>query len=182
MFRESNFENASSLGGAADGVLRHPDGSIKCADLIFIADVPSLGYRTYFVRDGDGAQVLDTDIDVSLAGSGYPGMITGMLTPDDGRMSNSLINVRASLRTGAIQSLTWRASNWDIVDAAHEVVLSEESELLGGRHRWSRVSFGTAPGFNATRRSLNVARSRRGGRAPRRGRRRTPRASPRRAA
>lgn len=29
MFRESNFENASSLGGAADGVLRHPDGSIN---------------------------------------------------------------------------------------------------------------------------------------------------------
>lgn len=29
MFRESNFENAASLGVAGDGVLRHPDGSIN---------------------------------------------------------------------------------------------------------------------------------------------------------
>lgn len=29
MFRESNFENPTSLGVAADGVLRHPDGSIN---------------------------------------------------------------------------------------------------------------------------------------------------------
>lgn len=29
MFRESNFENATSLGAAGDGVLRHSDGSIN---------------------------------------------------------------------------------------------------------------------------------------------------------
>jgi alpha-mannosidase len=102
-----------------ENVKRHPDGSIKCADLLFIADVPSLGYRTYFVRSGEGARTPQTDLIVSLTGSGHAGMITGQLTPDDGRMSNSLIDVRASIRTGSIQSLVLRNLNWDIVNAKH---------------------------------------------------------------
>jgi alpha-mannosidase len=103
-----------------ENVKRHPDGSIKCADLIFIADVLSLGYRTYFVRSGEGASAPQTELTVSLTGSGHAGMITGQLTPDDGRMSNSLIDVRASIRTGSIQSLVLRDMNWDVVNATHE--------------------------------------------------------------
>ncbi|BCX05963.1 MAG: alpha-mannosidase [Candidatus Roseilinea sp.] len=100
---------------------RHPDGSIKCADLIFIARVPALGYRTYFVRSGEGLRQPTTDLWVVPMGSqGYPGMVTGMLTPDEGRMGNSLIDVRANLRTGAIQSLILRGLAWDVVDSSHE--------------------------------------------------------------
>ncbi len=102
-----------------ENVKRHPDGSIKCADLIFIADVPSLGYRTYFVRSGNGAPAPQTDLAVSLSGSGHAGMITGQLTPDDGWMRNSLIDVRATIRTGSIQSLVLHGMNWDVVNAHH---------------------------------------------------------------
>ncbi len=111
--------DGTSIPMQLENVKRHPDGSIKCADLIFIADVPSLGYRTYFVRSGVGVSAPGTDVSVSLSGSGHTGMITGQLTPDEGRMSNSLIDVRASIRTGAIQSLVLRNLNWDIVDGTH---------------------------------------------------------------
>jgi alpha-mannosidase len=46
-------------------------------------------------------------------------MITGQLTPDEGWMRNSLIDVRASIRTGSIQSLVLRGMNWDVVNAHH---------------------------------------------------------------
>lgn len=42
-------------------VHRHTDGSIKRADLIFIAQVPAFGYRTYFLRGGEDRK-FDTDL------------------------------------------------------------------------------------------------------------------------
>ena len=113
--------NGSEVPLQLQNVKRHPDGGIRCADLIFIAQVPSLGYRTYFLCPGNGSRAPGSEVWVSLMGDqGFPGMVTGMLTPDEGRMGNGLIDVQANLRTGAILSLTLRSLDWNVVDGSHE--------------------------------------------------------------
>lgn len=98
-----------------DHVLRHPDGSIKRADLVFVADVPSLGYRTYFVREGDGAQPAT---DVWARGGGLPrfeGLFFGNHHSNDGWLGNSLVDLDLDLRAGTIRSLRWKPLDWDVV-------------------------------------------------------------------
>jgi alpha-mannosidase len=48
--------SGASVAFLADGVLRHPDGTLAAASLTFrAADVPAVGYRTYWVSAADGA-------------------------------------------------------------------------------------------------------------------------------
>lgn len=104
-----------------DGVLRHPDGSIKRADLLFIADVPSLGYATYFVREDSGASDAP-GTDLRARGGGLPrvpGLFFGNHYPNDGWIGNEHFDLHIDVRTGAIRSLKLRASGWEAV-AAHE--------------------------------------------------------------
>ncbi len=102
-----------------EDVQRHGDGSIKRADLVFIAQVPSLGYRTYFLRQGSGSEVR-TDLRVKrVSASSFRGCNLGDQRPDDGRMSNGLVDVSVDLRTGSIEQITLRDIDWNVVDAHH---------------------------------------------------------------
>lgn len=100
-------------------VQRYPDGSIKRADLIFVARVPSLGWRTYFLRSGV-AHAAETDLWTSAPfRSGTPMIVTGSLRPNEGRMGNSLLDVEVNTRTGVIRRIHLREQKWDVVNDQH---------------------------------------------------------------
>jgi len=102
-------------------VLRHPDGSLKRADLIFIADVPSLGYATYFVREKPNDEAAPAT-DLHAKGGGLPrvpGLFFGNHYPNDGWFGNDYVDVHVDVRTGAIRSLKLREDQWEAV-APHE--------------------------------------------------------------
>jgi alpha-mannosidase len=110
-------EDGSEIPLQLQDVHRHPDGSIKRADLIFIAQVPAFGYRTYFLRGGQERK-FDTDLWSDSANrAGIHGIITGNLRPNLGRMGNNLIDVEMNLRTGAINAIRLRALDWNVVDS-----------------------------------------------------------------
>ena len=99
----------------ADSILRHPDGSIKRADLIFIAAVPALGYATYFVREGDGTQ---PTTDLWARGGGLPrfsGLFFGNHYPNDTWIGNQHVSLHIDVRTGAIRSLKLLGHDWEVV-------------------------------------------------------------------
>ena len=102
-----------------EDVQRHGDGSIKRADLLFMAQVPSLGYRTYYVRQG-AANDMRTDLWFQRVSTpSFGGCVLGDQRPDDGQMGNGLVDVSANLRTGSIKQLTLRDMDWNVVDADH---------------------------------------------------------------
>jgi len=109
-----------------ENVLRHPDGSIKRADLIFVADVPSLGYATYFVREGgDGLWGEQPKTDVWARGSTLPrveGLFFANHDANDGWMGNAHVSLHVNLRSGAIRSLKLlgQGSDYEMV-APHEL-------------------------------------------------------------
>lgn len=103
-----------------DQVLRQPDGTIKRADVLFIAEVPALGYRTYFVRGASDTQQPATDVWHKPAGNDRLGLIVGNLEPDDGQIGNRYFDVRANLRSGAISALVLRDADWNVVAPGHE--------------------------------------------------------------
>lgn len=114
LYDESGTEIPLQLGD----VHRHPDGSLKRADLIFIADVPPFGYRTYYLR-GSQDHLFETDLwSNSARHSGIEGIVSGNLRPNEGHMGNHLLDVGVNLRTGAIQTLRLRDLDWDVVDSS----------------------------------------------------------------
>lgn len=113
-------QNGEQVPLQVENIRRHPDGSIKRADLVFIAQVPSLGYRTYFLRQGDETNY-PTDLWIRPVGySGVERVILGNHRPNDGRMGNGLVEVCADLRTGALTKLLLREIDWNVVDDGHE--------------------------------------------------------------
>jgi len=102
-----------------DQVHRHPDGTIKRADLIFIARVPSLGWRTYHLHGGSD-RAYQTDLWTnSFTRSGVPDLPSAQPRPDEGRMSNKLLEVDVNTRTAVIQRLYLRELDWNLVDERH---------------------------------------------------------------
>ena len=98
-------------------VQRHPDGSIKRADLLFIADLPALGYATYFLRETT-APPLGSELRFDAVGPRPGVQWGGLLKPDDGIVSNEYLELDVDLRTGAIRSLVHRELDWDVVDGS----------------------------------------------------------------
>jgi alpha-mannosidase len=102
-----------------EDVQRHIDGSIKRAGLLFIAEVPPLGYRTYFLREGRGNSP-STDLWCKRVSTpAFRGHVLGDQQPNDGRMGNGAVEVTADLRTGSIRSILLRDNGWNIVDSSN---------------------------------------------------------------
>jgi alpha-mannosidase len=102
-----------------DEVQRYADGSIKRADLSFIATVPSLGWRTYHLHAGTD-QPCQTDLWTnSYTRTNVPSLVHGNLRPDEGWMGNRLVDVAVNTRTGVIQRIHRRDIDWEVVDSHH---------------------------------------------------------------
>ena len=103
----------------AEGVRRHPDGSLASITVTFRAEVPALGYRTYWasaVADGGGS---------GWTGTGLPGTA----------IENEAFEVHADPdRGGALARVLDRRTGSDLLRGlGNELVLQEE---YGAHPRW----------------------------------------------
>jgi hypothetical protein len=81
-----------------DDVVRHPDGTIKRADVVFVADVPPLGYATYFLPAADGTAARETALRFDAVGPMQDVFYIGLRRPDDGVLANDFLDLCVNLR------------------------------------------------------------------------------------
>jgi alpha-mannosidase len=101
----------------AQEVRRHPDGSLASVTITFLADVPALGYRTYWVRPGPGGG--------DAGWTATPGTVIG---------NEAFVAEADPDRGGALSRLTGARTGADLLHGlGNELVLTEE---YGAHPRW----------------------------------------------
>ena len=113
-------ESGSELAFLADGVRRHADGTLAGASLTFrAADVPAVGYRTYWVTGSEGP---------GAAGAGWQAQPGAMI-------QNETFLVEAdAARGGTLSRITDKRSGAELLRGpGNELMLQEE---YGSHPRW----------------------------------------------
>ena len=97
---------------------RYSDGGLKTARVVFLArDVPSLGYCTFHAAPSKGS-VSTADQDRATAAGA---------TPDaDATLENQLYRVKIDPQTGAITSLVYKPTSWQVLAGPGNVFSREE--------------------------------------------------------
>jgi alpha-mannosidase len=114
-------ETGATVPFLAEGIRRHPDHSLASATITFRADVPALGYRSYWVSAGTGSG--------SEAGSGAgPGADAGWTTMPGTVITSEAFEVAADpARGGGLSRVTDRRTGTGLLRGlGNEMVLAEE--------------------------------------------------------
>ena len=110
-------ETGRSIPFLAEEVRRHPDNSLASVTITFRADVPALGYRTYWVTAGPG-----------------PGNAGWTETPGTVIGSEAFVVEADPARGGALTRVTDQRTGTDLLHGlGNELVLAEE---YGAHPRW----------------------------------------------
>jgi alpha-mannosidase len=114
-------ETGAAVPFLAEGIRRHPDHSLASVTITFRAEVPALGYRSYWVRAGTGSGGGTGSGAAPAAGAGWTGMPGTVI-------ANEAFEVAADpARGGGLSRITDRRTGAGLLRGlGNELVLAEE--------------------------------------------------------